>query len=153
MPLIRKIILMVLSIFMGLVLFSCAHFKAQPPSGFAAYKKRCTFEAVSPDGVVYRIKTVKNKPAAQLPFWSEAVLTRMRNAGYSIVDTSSISIQGNDAFIMEFAAPLGNEDQSYLVVVIYSSARLTIVEAACEVSKFQMRKPDIIKAIKEIELR
>ena len=137
---------------LALTLSSCAHFTAQPPSGFAAYKSRCTFRAVSPDGAVFRIRSVKNKPKAGLPFWNEAIITRMKNAGYTLVDTSSISVQGRQAFVTELAAPLGAEDQTYLIAVIYGPKRLTIVEAACEVSKFQKRKPEIIEAIKKIRL-
>jgi hypothetical protein len=136
-----------------IMLFSCAHFKAQSPSGFAAYKSRCTFKAVSPDGVIYRVRSVKNKPKAELPFWNEAVITRMKNAGYTLVDTSSITVQGRQTFVTELAAPLGSEDQSYLIAVIYGPKRLTVVEAACEVSKFQKRKADIVEAIKKIRLK
>jgi hypothetical protein len=142
MPLIKRTGLTILMAAQAMMLFSCAHFTAHSPSGFAAYKSRCTFKAVSPDGVIYRVRSVENKPKAQLPFWNEAVITRMKNAGYTLVDTSLIIVQRHDAFISELAAPLGTEDHSYL----------TIVEAACEVSKFQKRKPEIIEAIKKIRL-
>jgi hypothetical protein len=152
MPLIKRTGLTALPAALAFILLSCAHFKAQSPSGFAAYESRCTFKAVSPDGVIFRVRSVKNKPKAQLPFWNEAVITRMKNAGYTLVDTSSISVQGHQTSITELAAPLGTEDHSYLIAVIYGPKRLTIVEAACEVSKFQKRKPDIIEAIKKIRL-
>ena len=152
MPLIKNVPVAGLIAIFCITLFSCAHFKAQSPAGFAPYSSRCTFRAASPDGAIYRVKSVKNKPQAGLPFWSEAVITRMKNAGYTLVDTSSIVVQGHDASLIELAAPLGSEDQTYLIAVIYGPKRLTIVEAACEVSKFQKWKTEIIEAIKKISL-
>jgi hypothetical protein len=128
----------------------CAHFRAEVPQGFAEYEGRSVYKAVSPDGVVFRVRSVKNDPYAELSFWQEALTTRMRDAGYSMVDSGRITVADRPASIIELAAPLGSEDQSYLIAVIYGEKRLVIVEAAGEVVKFKKHKEEIIEAIKKI---
>jgi hypothetical protein len=134
--------------FLGIA--GCAHFRAEVPQGFAGYKGRCVFRAVSPDGVVLRIRSVKNDPYAELPFWQEALSTRMRNAGYTLVDSSLITVADRPTSILECAAPLGNDDQSYLIAVIWGKKRLTIVESAGEVVKFRKHREELLKAIAAI---
>ena len=135
-------------VIIGLV--GCAHFQAMVPQGFAEYEGRSVFKAVSPDGVVFRVRSVANEPYAELPFWREALSTRMRNAGYVLVDSSQITVADRPTSLVELAAPLGNEDQSYLIAVIFGTKRLVIVEAAGEVLKFRKSKSQIIEAIKKI---
>ena len=73
-------------------LWNCASFKAVPPEGFGEYEGKLVYRAVSPDGVAYRVKEVANEPFAELPFWKEAMTRRMKDAGYKVVDTASVTV-------------------------------------------------------------
>lgn len=64
--------------------------EAVAPSGFAPYKKAGRFQALSPDGVAYRVRSVRNKPKAELPFWKEALRSRMEAAGYHVVAEADV---------------------------------------------------------------
>jgi hypothetical protein len=142
-----------------LFITGCAHFHAQPPSGFAVYKtsENNIYKAVSPDGVLYKVQSITHKPKAALAYWKEAIQKRMVDAGYVVIDTSSFELDyrdsntgGHTAAILELAAPLGMEDHSYLIAIVPYGKRLLIVESSGEVNKFQKRKQDIITAIKAI---
>lgn len=128
----------------------CASFHAAIPDGFAAYKQTGTVRAVSPDGIVFKVFRTANKPYAELPFWQEALCTRMRNAGYTFLDSISMTVAGCPAFLLETAAPVGAEDQSYLIAILLNKKQIIIAESAGEVVKFRSRKPAVIEAIKKI---
>jgi len=143
---------LVVLITVSLIYSGCASFHATPPKEFAPYKGKNTYRAVSPEGVNFRVRTEENKPFAELSFWKEAMQNRMIDAGYTFVDSSNININEKAGFMLELAAPLGPEDYSYLISIVLKGKEIIIIEAAGEVNKFQKRKPDIIEAIKKIEL-
>ena len=122
------------------------------PDGFAPYKRRMRREerAVSPDNVVLRVRAEKHKPRADLTFWEEALVERMKAAGYKLVDDPSpLQIGWQEAFMLEMNAPLGVDDFTYLVVVVPDGRRLIIAEAAGEITRFAARRDAIIAAIQE----
>ncbi len=124
------------------------------PAGFAVYPHDDavkTLKAVSPDGVVFRIKTEPNEPKADLSFWKEALKKRMLNVGYVFVRESDIRAGTNPGYLLELAAPVGAKDYAYLIVVfIDPEDNLIIVESAGEVMRFAARRNDIISAIQKI---
>jgi hypothetical protein len=110
---------------------------------------RRELKAASPDGVVYRVRAVKHKPAAGLAFWVEALATRMEAAGYvALRDEPVTAATPGDGALMEFTAPLGPDDATYLVGVFVRGRRLVLVEAAGEVATFEARRPAVIEAIR-----
>ena len=114
------------------------------PEGFAPYKKRGHgVRAVSPDDVLFRIRGWKNKPAADLAFWSEAMETRMKEAGYRVLSTSTIG----ERTLLELGAANGQQDWTYLVGLSVEGKRITVVEAAGEARHFAERKDQIVAAM------
>ena len=122
--------------------------KAPVPEGFAAYHQRNRIRATSPDGVVYRVRTQKNKPEADLPFWEEAMRMRMLEAGYHLVQEERIQSGDREGALLELGAADGEKDQSYLIVVFVDGKRLIVVEAAGEVERFGPRREAILSAIR-----
>ncbi|MEO0600627.1 MAG: hypothetical protein AAF211_04270, partial [Myxococcota bacterium] len=122
-----------------------------PPDGFSAWKKEGRYRAASPDNVVFRIRGVKHKPKADLAFWREAVRTRMVDAGYRVVDEGTIEVSSSEGAMIELAAPLGNQDWSYLLAMVPRGRRLVVVEAAGEVAHFAERRDAIVEAITQVE--
>lgn len=128
-------------------------FVTTTPDGFARYKTRTIFKSVSPDHVVYRIRTVKNKPYANFDFWKEALPERMKNAGYRVIRDSIVANTNGDALLLEMAAPIGTADYSYIVMMTVKGKRILIAEAAGQYTDFQNRKTSIIAALEKTALK
>jgi hypothetical protein len=136
-----------------LIAASCSRpFTAVAPGGFATYKGGDSFRSVSPDHVVYRVRTCRNKPYADFGFWREALPERMKNAGYRIIGDSVIVINNQNALLLEMAAPLGDADFSYIVLMSVGKKRILLAEAAGLFTELQRRKPEIIAALHKAAL-
>jgi hypothetical protein len=118
------------------------------PEGFSAFRKpRRELRAVSADSVVYRTRTVKEKPKADLAFWQEAMTRRMEDAGYTVAAASTIEAGGATGALLELTAPWAEADYSYLVAAFPLGGRLVLVEAAGEVTAFAARRDAVIAAV------
>lgn len=144
-PLLIGLLLVMLSLLAG-----CKSFTAQAPSGFATYEKGGAFRAVSPDGVIYRVRDEKNKPQAELAFWKEALKKRMLDAGYRFVSESDVKAGAAPGYLLELNAPQGSQDYTYLTALFVQGDRLVIVESAGEVSRFKSRRDVVLEAIGKI---
>jgi hypothetical protein len=123
----------------------------EPPEGFAPYKAREAFRAVSPDGVVFRVRAAEHEPEADLAFWKEAMTKRMVEAGYQIHAESGVEASGTPGALLELTAPFGTDDYSYLLAIFPAGKELIIVEAAGEVATFAARRDAVISAIQRVE--
>ncbi|MCC6807638.1 MAG: hypothetical protein IT381_09460 [Deltaproteobacteria bacterium] len=144
------------SLLLLLLLASCRHYAAAPPDGFAAFELKSgdDFRAVSPDGVVFRVRDEPNKPEADLPFWKEALKKRMIEAGYTFFAESDIKAQsGEPGYLLELSAPLGPRDYSYLVAIFAKGSHIVIGEAAGEVVRVKERHDAIVTALQKTTLR
>lgn len=128
-------------------------FVTTTPDGFAPYKQKRMFKSVSPDHVVYRIRTVKNDPFANFDFWKEALPERMKNTGYRVIRDSVISNSKGNALLLEMAAPIGTADYSYLVMMKVKDTKILIAEAAGQYADFQNRRESIIAALGKTALK
>ncbi|MCP4745805.1 MAG: hypothetical protein GY874_06630 [Desulfobacteraceae bacterium] len=132
-------------------LCSCAYTVPQVPEGFAQYEKVKDIKAISPDGVMYRVRVEDNKPYAELSFWKEAYKNRMIETGYTFLRESDIKTKKVlKGYLLELTAPVGLQDYTYLTVVFVRDKELIIVEAAGEVLKLKDRRDAIIKAIRNL---
>lgn len=137
-----------------LTFIACRSYKATPPEGFAAFEKTDDFKAVSPDGVVFRMRDEPNKPDGDLPFWKEALKKRMLASGYTFFAERDLKTQAGEAgYLLELSAPLGPRDYSYLVAVFRKGSKLVIGEVAGEVLPVKARHDAIIAALEKTELR
>ena len=121
------------------------------PREFASYPgglfSSGDFRAVSPEGLLFTVRTEKNDPKADLPFWRQAMKTRMSQAGYRIVSDTNCLMGGKEAALLKMAAPVGNKDYLYWVAISVSGKKILVVEAAGEAKPFLRRAPDIAEAI------
>jgi len=128
----------------------CAAFQPETPIGFAPYEGHSSFRAVSPDGVMYRVRSEKNEPKADLPFWKEALKKRMLEAGYRFVSEAEVKAGADPGYLLELNAPYGTQDYSYLIALFERNDRLVIVESAGEVVRFKARREAVLAAIQGI---
>jgi hypothetical protein len=82
-----------------------AQVNMQAPEGFAEQKTTNEYRAVSPEGFLMRVRTVRNYPKQELSFWREALRTHL---------------------------PYGQKDYIYLTAVIPAGRRIIVAEAAGE---------------------
>ncbi len=133
-----------------LVISGCKTTTFLAPSGFAAYKGEHPFRAVSPEGVMFRIRTEKNEPVAELSFWKTALKKHMTDSGYRYISENDV-VSGNlKGYCLELSAPSGDKDFIYLITVFVEGDSLIIAEASGEVTLFKKRQPDIIEAFNQI---
>jgi hypothetical protein len=123
--------------------------KAVTPEGFARDKGGAGKETrfLSPDGVMYSVRSVPNKPVADLAFWKTALRTRMSQAGYRVLGDSSISVGGVEGSLLRLAAPLGQKDYLFLVALSMRGNEIRVAEAAGEASLMRAREAAVLKAL------
>jgi hypothetical protein len=137
-----------------LILAGCG-FNPQVPREFAQYHRGYVFKgplrAVSPDGVLFTVRTEANRPKADLAFWRDAMKTRMSQAGYRVVADTNCSMKGSEGALLKLAAPVGNQDYLYWIAFSLnpSGSRILVAEAAGESKRFMARQEGIAKAIAE----
>ncbi len=138
-----------------LCMAGCTHINPSHniPNGFAAYNNLENIRAVSPDGILYRIRTEKNEPYAELPFWKKALKKRMIDSGYIFIGEEDISASDQKGYLLELATPVGAADHAYIIAVFTNNKKqLIIVESSGEIAVFKQRKEDVINAIKQIKI-
>ena len=109
--------------------------------------------AVSPDGVVYRVRVEPNQPRADLAFWRAALRHHMADVGYRIIGDGPIEDGKLPGYWLEMAAPYGEQDHSYLMAIFVQGDSILIAEGAGEVSRFEKHRGALMHAIRTVEKR
>lgn len=154
-PVAARALAAVLALALAFALIGCGSFHPKAPDEFAAYDRGAIFQgplrAVSPDGVIFTVRTEKNKPKADLAFWRDAMKTRLQQAGYRIVSDSTCAMKGAEGVLLQTAAPVGNQDYFYWVAFSLSpnGNRILVAEAAGESKRFLAKRDALRKAIAE----
>ena len=133
-----------------LALTACHTVDAEAPEGFAAFDDWSQFRAVSADGVMYMVRAEDNDPEAKLDFWKEALKNRMKDAGYTFV--AEEDLEGKlPGYLIELAAPVGEQDYSYLVAIFVRGGDIIVAEASGEVTHFAGRRGAVVAALGKIK--
>jgi len=132
---------------------SCSRLSVTPPEGFAELKSRGTYRAVSPEGMLYRIRTVKNKPQKDLEFWSEALETHLSKEGYRLNGDPRHFQNGSWAGLsFEWVLPpYGNDSYLYLTALIVSDKTITLAEATAPYSVFIRYRQPLLDSLASIQ--
>jgi len=142
-----------LLVFAAVLGLGCGSARLEPPAGFAPYEASGAFRAVSPEAVVYRVRTEPNEPRADLPFWKEALERRMIDGGYRVLAKSDVSAAGGEpGFLLELAAPYGAQDFGYLLAIFVRDDRIVIVESAGEALRLQAQREAVLAAIARLDV-
>jgi hypothetical protein len=127
--------------------------KAQAPADFAAYQKEGqVYRTLNANGVVLRVKIIEEKAGAKLNFWKEAIHTRMSANDYIFRDSSTTTMNGQEAKVLEYATPLGAEDYAYLVAVAVDGDRVILAEAGGELSDYTKARSALLKALPSVKV-
>ena len=160
-PTVRETSLWILfSFILVLLISSCATLEVEKPSGFAevestAYAASPTlYKAVSPEGLLYRVRTETNYPPQSLEFWAEALKNHLIKEGYTIVGEGESFVAGElPGVIFEWVMPYGQESYIYLTAIIVSEERIAVAEAAAEHSIYHEHRDALRESLLSIRFQ
>ncbi len=149
----HKLILSAL-IFFALFASGCTNLSVKKPEGFAEVKSKKHYRAVSPEGMFYKVRTVKNYPEQDLEFWGRALSNHLIKEGYFSIGSGEPFEAGNrEGILYEWGMPYGNEDYIYLTAIIIFGKTIAIVEAAGEHTVYMQYRDSMLESIENISIR
>ncbi len=124
------------------------------PAGFAvAQQSEYYFRAISPEGVLFSVRTEANYPEMDTKFWQDAVKTQLVSEGYVILKgPEPISASGSEGFYIEWGVPYRNDTYVYLTAVIPVEKLLYIFEAGGPRLLYDEYREGIHESIKSLAL-
>lgn len=137
------------------VTISCSRLSVTPPQGFAEVKGGRSYRAVSPEGMLYSIRSIKNSPRKNLDFWGEALENHLVKEGYRLNgDGRSFTTSGElEGLSYEWVLPYGNESYLYLTAVIVTDRTITLAEAAAPYPVFIRYRQALVDSLASIQPR
>ena len=139
-----------------LALASCVTL-VQKPEGFADVLPwqvaASQYKAVSPEGMIYRVRTLKNYPVQTLEFWAQALQNHLEKEGYrKISDGRSFETEDNTGMLFEWAMPYGNESYIYLTAIVVSEKKIAVAEAAAEHTIYDQYREALLESLISITI-
>ena len=140
-----------------IVLASCTSL-VQKPEGFAEMLPRqvaaTQYKAVSPEGMIYRVRTLRNYPVQTLEFWAQALQNHLEKEGYrSISAGRSFETKDNTGMLFEWAMPYGNESYIYLTAIVVSEKRIAVAEATAEHTIYHQYREALLESLASIAIQ
>lgn len=152
--------LVMAAVLLALLLAACGRPRIQTPEGFAPIANRRIFRAVSPEGVRFQVRRVKNEPRQELAFWADALRTQLVKQGYRPSgEPQSFEAArggrpdgrgGHEGRLFEWVMPYGTETWSYLTGVLIAGKRIVIVEAAGERTLYQKHRAAMLASLQTL---
>ena len=147
-------ILMIVSI---LTISGCAKPRVSKPQGFAEVKDSMFFDpvykAVSPEGMLFRVRTVKNYPSMELEFWGDSLKNQLMKEGYHLSgEKVSFKLEKSDGILYEWILPYSSDDYIYMTAIMLSGRRIIIAESAAEHTIYKKYRESILESLKTISL-
>jgi len=131
---------------------ACSKVTLEKPEGFAVVKSSKYYKAVSPEGMVYKVRFVKNYPEKDLDFWSRALKKQLEQEGYRFIKEQSFTSGKKPGLILEWGAPYGTDDFIYLTAISVSGKTIIIAEAAAEFKLFTRYRDAVVKSLTTIKV-
>ncbi len=127
--------------------------KTMAPDGFAAYKGPEPFRAVSPDGVMFSVRSTKNEPYADLDFWKVALKKHLLDSGYHFIREADIKSGSDDGYMLEVSAPVNNQSYIYATALFVEKDKIIITEIAGTVLSFESNRKAVMTAIRNLRVK
>ena len=140
-------------IFFIILLSACSRIGVEKPEGFADKQSYDTYNAISPEGVQYRIRYVKNYPEKDITFWQEAVKIHLEKEGYEFIAQKEFEAGDKKAILFEWGAPYGHENYIYKTAIAVFGKRIAIAEAAGEYELYHKYRDALVSSLQTIKLK
>lgn len=139
-----------------LALASCATL-VQKPEGFAevplAQIVATRYQGVSPEGMIYQVRTLKNYPIQTLDFWAKALQNHLEKEGYrSISGGVPFETGDHSGMIFEWAMPYANQTYIYLTAIVVSDKRIAVAEAAAEHTVYYRYREALLDSLASVRI-
>jgi hypothetical protein len=139
-----------------LALSSCATM-VRKPEGFAEVPPwqivATQYKAVSPEGMIYRVRTLKNYPVQTLEFWAQALRNHLEKEGYrSVSQGCPFQTGDHSGMIFEWAMPYSNESYIYLTAIVVSEKKIAVAEAAAEHTIYYQYREALLESLASITI-
>ena len=119
----------------------------ESPSGFATFSDTDVVRAISPEGVLVRARSVSNDPPQSMEFWAEALERQLTDSGYQLVERSRLSMDSQDGILLEWLAPVSEDDWIYLTAISVAGEQIAIVEAAGPADQYGAYRDAILQSL------
>lgn len=129
-----------------------ARLSVDTPEGFARLDMRRGRGAVSPEGMLFRVRTAANEPRKGLEFWSQALENHLRKAGYRPAGPARpFQAAGVSGVVYEWAVPYGHESYLFLTALAVEGRRITLAEAAAPYSVFVLHRSAVFRSLETMK--
>ena len=134
-------------------LISCKSRSIETPSGFAVYKKKDPYIAISPDSVKIRISEIKNEPYGSLPVLIETMKLHFQQMGYVILSSDSLTSQsGMKGHLVQTKVQTLNGTYRYSnAIFMDGNESIILVETGGPEAMFLQYEKDILSKIKTVK--
>ncbi len=135
-----------------LAVAACASVQVSRPEGFAGQPGAGDYRAISPEGMLYRVRTVANEPAKDLAFWSEALRVQLTREGYRMIGQQEQFSGAREGVFYEWGVRYGAEDYIYLTAILVLGDRIAVAEAGGEHTVYRKYREQILESLKSIRI-
>ncbi|MBN1797698.1 MAG: hypothetical protein JW822_03915 [Spirochaetales bacterium] len=142
------------------LLSACSDFKIEKPDGFARVEMSyydahdILYKAVSPEGILFKVKKVENYPPMELDFWAKALSNQLQKEGYTLIgEEQRFETDKREGVYFKWGLPYGNASYIYLTAVIVCDNEILIIEVAGEQSIFKDYEDTIILSMQSISYK
>jgi hypothetical protein len=119
---------------LALLLCACGgapKYQMETPAGFRPFAESEEFRYITADGVMLKGREVENYPAADLPFWADAMQRHLEARGYAFKSKDCFATAaGLNGCTLDFVLPYGTEDWVLSETVFVVGERIVLLEAA-----------------------
>ncbi len=141
---------------LSLLLVGCSPFSMEDPEGFAPLKQKGSgvYRAVSPEGMVLTVRTVKPEPEKELDFWKETLYHQLEKEGYEQVgDEQQFETKNSTGVLYLWGLRYGGTDYLYVTAIVEAGKKLLVAESAAEAQVFQKYRESIEKSLSSISIK
>ena len=127
-------------------------YRLDAPLGFVRYEKKKGPAFITPDGVRLRVRTERNYPKADLPFWADAMERHLVARGYLLHGKQCFkTVKGLDGCTAEFVLPHGGEDWVLAETVFVLGDDIAVLEAAGPFDRYKKVSANLAKSYLSFE--
>jgi hypothetical protein len=128
-------------------LVSCKQLVVKTPAGFAALQSADQYAAMSPEGMIYRVRVMHNSPKQSLSFWTEALTNHLQQEGYVPVSTDNEFQAGTlRGTFSEWSVPYADDTYKYLTGILVGDETIAVVEATSSHDVYDRHRAAVLKA-------
>lgn len=134
---------------MGLA--GCSELAVKTPSGFAALESTGQYAAMSPEGMVYRVRVMHNSPPQSLDFWTEALTNHLEQEGYVPLSTGNAFEAGPlGGTFSEWTVPYADDTYKYLTGILVGEETIAVVEASSVHEVYDRHRDAVLASLESI---